>query len=123
MYRFCEENNIQHDRCGKLVVATNENEIPALNELEKRGKENGLKAIKRLSKEELKEYEPKVNGIEGLFVGETGIIDYKDVVEAYSKLIISNGGEIKTNSRFRNLKKENGTLILKPKVVKLELNF
>ncbi len=112
MYRFCEENEIKHERCGKLIVATNENEIPALNELEKRGKENGLKNIKRLSKEELKDYEPHVNGIDGLLVGETGIVDYKDVVDAYKKLILSKKGEIKTNSRFRKLKRENGTLIL-----------
>ena len=112
MYKFCEENNIKHDRCGKLVVATNENEVQQLDELERRGRENGLKEIKRLKKEELKEYEPHINGIEGLFVGETGIVDYKDVVDAYSKLIREKDGEIKTNSRFNNLKKENGTLIL-----------
>ena len=112
MYRFCEENNIKHDKCGKLVVATNKNEITSLNELERRGKENGLKEIKRLSKEELKEYEPHVNGIEGLFVGETGIVDYKDVVDAYSKLIKENGGEIKTNSRFKSLRKDGSELIL-----------
>jgi len=112
MYRFCEENNIKHDKCGKLVVATNKDEITSLNELERRGKENGLKEIKRLSKEELKEYEPYVNGIEGLFVGETGIVDYKDVVDAYSKLIKENGGEIKTNSRFKSLGKDGSELIL-----------
>ena len=104
MYRFCEENGIKHDKCGKLVVATIKNEIASLDELERRGKENGLKEIKRLSKEELKEYEPHVNGIEGLFVGETGIVDYKDVVDAYSRLIKEKSGEIKTISRFLNLK-------------------
>ncbi len=123
MYRFCEENNIKHERCGKLVVAENEDELPALNELERRGKENGLKKIKRLKKEELKEYEPHVNGIEGLFVGETGIVDYKDVVEVYGKLIKSKGGEIKTKSRFRNLKKENGTLILETESGEIKAKF
>lgn len=123
MYRFCEENNIKHERCGKLVVAENEDELPALNELERRGKENGLKKIKRLKKEELKEYEPHVNGIEGLFVGETGIVDYKDVVEVYAKLIKSKGGEIKTKSRFRNLKKENGTLILETESGEIKAKF
>ena len=112
MYRFCEENNIKHDKCGKLVVATNKNEVASLDELERRGKENGLKEIKRLSKEKLKEFEPHVNGIEGLFVGETGIVDYKDVVDAYSKLIKENGGEIKTNSRFKSLGKDGSELIL-----------
>jgi len=123
MYRFCEENNIKHDKCGKLVVATNKNEIASLNELEKRGKENGLKEIKRLSKEELKEYEPYVNGIEGLFVGETGIVDYKDVVDAYSKLIKENGGEIKTKSRFLNFKKDKENLTLETEGGEIRTKF
>ncbi len=123
MYRFCEENEIKHDQCGKLVVATNENEIPALNELEKRGKENGLKKIKRLSKEELKGYEPHVNGIDGLFIGDTGIVDYKDVVEVYKKLILEKGGEIKTKSRFRNLERENGTLVLETESGEIRTKF
>jgi (S)-2-hydroxyglutarate dehydrogenase len=54
MYRFCDEHNIKHDRCGKIVVATSENELPALLNLEERGKANGLAGIKRLSKDELK---------------------------------------------------------------------
>jgi L-2-hydroxyglutarate oxidase len=112
MYQFCEENNIKHERCGKMVVATNRNEIAALNELERRGRENGLKKIKRLSNTELNDYEPYVNGVEGLFVGETGIVDYKEVVDAYSKLIKEKGAEIKTNSRFINLVKRNDNLIL-----------
>jgi L-2-hydroxyglutarate oxidase len=112
MYQFCEENNIKHERCGKIVVATNRNEIAALNELERRGRENGLKKIKRLSNTELNDYEPYVNGVEGLFVGETGIVDYKEVVDAYSKLIKEKGAEIKTNSRFINLVKRNDNLIL-----------
>jgi len=123
MYKFCEGNNIKYEQCGKVVVATNENEIPALNELERRGKENGLKQIKRLSKEELKEYEPHVNGIDGLFVGETGIVDYKEVVEAYKELILSKEGEIKTNSRFQKLKKENGTLLLETESCEVRTNF
>ena len=123
MYKFCRENNIKHERCGKLVVATNKNEIPALDELERRGKENGLKLIKRLSKDELKEYEPHVNGIEGLFVGDTGIVDYKDVVDAYSKIIKRNGDEIKTNSRFQKLKRENGNFILETESGEVRTKF
>jgi (S)-2-hydroxyglutarate dehydrogenase len=112
MYSFCEEHNIKHERCGKLVVAVSPKEIPALNELERRGRANGLKDLKRLKKEELKEYEPHVNGIEGLYVPETGIADYKQVTEAYAKLIAENGGEIKTGTRFLSLKKDSGNLIL-----------
>jgi (S)-2-hydroxyglutarate dehydrogenase len=123
MFQFCEENNIKHERCGKLVVANNKNEIATLNELERRGRENGLKKIKRLSKAELNEYEPYINGIEGLFVGETGIVDYKDVVDVYSKLIKEKDGEIKTNSRFINLIKENDNFILETESGEVKSKF
>ncbi|MDP3829684.1 MAG: L-2-hydroxyglutarate oxidase [Ignavibacteriaceae bacterium] len=112
MYRFCEEHNIKHERCGKLVVATSKDEIPALDELEKRGIANGLTNLKRLNKEELKSYDPHVNGIEGLFVGETGIVDYVQVTETYKSLIESSGGIVKTNSKFLNLSRKSGELIV-----------
>jgi L-2-hydroxyglutarate oxidase len=123
MFQFCEENKIKHERCGKLIVANNKNEIAALNELERRGRENGLKKIKRLSEAELTEYEPYINGIEGLFVGETGIVDYRDVVDVYSKLIKEKDGEIKTNSRFINLTKENDNFILETESGEVKSKF
>ncbi len=83
-----------------------------MNELEKRGIANGLTGIKRLKKEELKEYEPFVNGIEGLFVPQTGIVDYIQVSETYAEIIRENGGEIKINTQFFELKKENKELII-----------
>ncbi len=99
MYKFCEDNDIAHDRCGKIVVATNPSEIPALNMLEERGHANGLVGMRRLKPEELREYEPHVNGIDGLWVPQTGIVDYKDVARAYVKIIKNNDGEILTNTR------------------------
>jgi (S)-2-hydroxyglutarate dehydrogenase len=112
LYMFCEENGIKFDRCGKIVVATDKKEIPALNELERRGKENGLKHLKRLTKDEIKNYEPYAAGIEGLFVGETGIVDYSEVTEAYEKIIHNNGGEVRINCRFLSLNKSKDELIL-----------
>ena len=112
MYKFCEENNIRHEHCGKIVVATNKNEIPALDELERRGRENKLLGMKRLSKEEIKEYEPYASGIDGLFVPETGIVDYTQVTETYGKIIQHNEGEIKTKSKFISLNNDETDLIL-----------
>src|SRR6478672_4690157 len=63
MYRFCADNGIPHDRCGKLVVATEERELPALAELERRGAANGLTGIRRVSAAEMREVEPHVAGI------------------------------------------------------------
>lgn len=99
MYRFCEEHNIMHDRCGKVVVATDQREIPGLNILEERGRANGLIGLKRLSPQEIREHEPHVSGIDGLFVPQTGIVNYNDVSEAYAKIIEETGGKIQLNTR------------------------
>lgn len=112
IYRFCEENNIKHERCGKIVVATSESEIPVLNLLEERGYANGLTGIKKLSKEELKDHEPHVSGIAGLFVPQTGIVDYKDVVDKYAVLIAQNGGIISTHLKVNSIKIFTSEIIL-----------
>jgi len=112
MYNFCKEHNIAHEQCGKLVVAVNENEIPFLDELEARGKANGLIGIKRLKEEEISEYEPHAAGIAGLYVPETGIVDYVQVTNAYAKIIKEHNGEIKTSSRFLRLNKDHQNFVL-----------
>jgi (S)-2-hydroxyglutarate dehydrogenase len=112
MYAFCEEYKIPFDKCGKIVVATSKEEIPALNMLEDRGKANGLIGIKRLSAFEIKEYEPYASGIDGLFVPQTGIVDYVAVTKKYADLICEKGGEIKTNSKLVFVKKDRRDLIL-----------
>src|ERR671936_203770 len=68
MYRFCQEHGIAHERCGKLVVATEERELANLEELERRGRANGLQGIRRLEAGQLREHEPHVTGIAGLLV-------------------------------------------------------
>lgn len=113
MYTFCEENNIQHDRCGKVVVATCKEEIPNLEELERRGTANGLKGLKRLSAEEIKEYEPHVAGVDGLFVPDTGIVDYTDVVEKYAEKIREKDGEVLTDCKFTALVESGSELVVK----------
>ena len=99
MYRFCEEHDIAHDRCGKVIVALTEAELPQLDTLENRGKANGLVDIKRLSATEVKDYEPHAAGLGGIHVPYTGIVDYKQVVATYSTIVQDSGGEICTLSR------------------------
>ncbi|KAA3609784.1 MAG: L-2-hydroxyglutarate oxidase [Calditrichaeota bacterium] len=111
MYVFCETNQIKHERCGKIVVATNKKELAALKRLYQRGVENKLKGVKRLSAKELREYEPNVSGIAGLLVPETGIVDYKDVCKAYMYHIKNSGNEISLDTKFLKLHKKE-TLIL-----------
>ena len=112
MYRFCLENGIAHQVCGKLVVATNPAELPALAELEKKGAANGLKGLRRLGAAELREYEPHVAGIAGLWVAETGIVDYRQVCEKYAEIITAGGGAIQLNFRVILVKKIGREMIL-----------
>lgn len=100
LYRFCQEHQIAHERCGKIVVATQPEELPRLNSLEERGRANGLKGLRRLGPEEIKEYEPHVTGLAGLLVPETGIVDYRQVTETYARLVRQAGGAIQTQARF-----------------------
>jgi len=86
MYDFCKENGIRHERCGKLVVATNYEEVSSLRNLEERGKLNGV-AMEWLSGSEMRKVEPCVRGIEALFVKDTGIVNYKDVCRVYAEKI------------------------------------
>jgi L-2-hydroxyglutarate oxidase len=113
MYRFAAEHGIAYDNCGKLVVATSQEEIPALDKLEERGHANGLVGLRRLnSVSELREYEPNVNGIAGIYVPQTGIIDYKGVTATYAKIVTEHGGEIRTNSRVTAIHRGSGEIVL-----------
>ncbi len=94
LYRFCAEHEIPHERCGKLVVAVNEAELPALDELERRGRANGLDGLQRLDAAGLRQHEPHVRGVAGLFVSQTGIVDYVKVTNVMADIIRSRQGEI-----------------------------
>ncbi len=106
MYRFCEENGIPHERCGKLVVATSEAELPALEEITRRGTANGLVGLERLSPEQMREIEPHVRGVAGLRVRETGIVNYRAVSEVYAGRIAEAGGTVNTTARFLSCARE-----------------
>ena len=99
MYRFCAEHDIRAERCGKLVVATEERELPRLDELEHRGRANGLEGIERLGPEAIREREPYAAGVAGLWVPQTGIVDYGAVTRAMADVVRRSGGEIQTGAR------------------------
>jgi L-2-hydroxyglutarate oxidase len=113
MYRFCQEHGIAHDRCGKLVVATHPGELPALAELERRGRANGLAGLTRLEDSDaLREYEPHVRGIAGLLVPETGIVDYKAVTRAYAAQVEAAGGSVRLEARVVSCRRDAAGLVL-----------
>src|SRR5262249_32515018 len=112
MYRFCAEHGIAHERCGKLVVATGEDELGRLGELERRGQANGLDGMRRLAAGELRQHEPHVRGIAGLVVPQTGIVDYRAVALRLGELIRDRGGEIRLARRVVAVKRETAGLTL-----------
>lgn len=112
LYRFCEEEGIAHERCGKLVVATREDELSRLDDLERRGQANGLSGLRRLRKEEIPEHEPHAAGIAALWVPETGIVDYPAVAQAYGRRIEAHGGTVWTGARVQAVRRDGPGLVV-----------
>jgi (S)-2-hydroxyglutarate dehydrogenase len=96
---FCDKNSVPYEICGKVVVATSEPELSRLDELHRRGIANGLQGLEIIGPERLKELEPHAIGIKGLYVPETGIIDYKKVADAYAEHIRNAGGDIRLSQK------------------------
>jgi len=109
---FCDENEIDYELCGKVIVATNEDQLPALENLHNRGIENGLKGLKKIKSEELHDIEPYVNGISGIQVPETGIIDYTAVSLKYGEIIQKNGGLIKLGEKVKHIDTSKGKILV-----------
>lgn len=110
---FCDKNKINYDKCGKVIVATEENELPVLDKIYNRGRENGLEGLDFLSAEKLKEKEPHVRGIKGIWVPQTGIIDFMEVAVKYSEIIQQKGGRILLGESVIDLRmKEEGAEVI-----------
>jgi len=113
LYAYCDARGVKYKRCGKLVVATDTREKEALDRLEARGRANGLRGLRRVSGEELREYEPHCSGIAALHVPETGIVDFAEVARTLAEDVQALGGEIKTGHRVTHIR-------LKPSLVELQ---
>ncbi|MEZ5290050.1 MAG: L-2-hydroxyglutarate oxidase [Vicinamibacterales bacterium] len=100
MVDFCRARGIAHDVCGKVVVATRDDEVPRLDALAVRGRENGLD-VRRIDPAELGEIEPHAAGVAALFVPEAGIADYPGVARALAEDIVARGGAIECRAAFR----------------------
>jgi L-2-hydroxyglutarate oxidase len=112
MYRFCQENNVPYEACGKIVVATKPEEVPALDEIEKRGRANGLNGLQRLAEHQIADFEPHVRGVAALWVPETGIADYRQVCRVLGKQIQNRGGIVWTKAQLKKCHRSNGELVL-----------
>ncbi len=100
---FCDERGIEYEMCGKIIVAVDESEIPGLEELYRRGTENGAEGLELIGAEELREHEPHVAGVRAIWSPNTGIIDFTKVSEAYSIEMREQGGDLITNAEVRSI--------------------
>jgi L-2-hydroxyglutarate oxidase len=98
MYQFCEKHGIRVERCGKVIVATTEAELPRLQTLYERGRANGV-PVALLEPERLREIEPHAAGLQALAVSSTGIIDYVEVARAMAGELTAAGVVIETGAR------------------------
>ena len=104
MVAFCQENDIPHEICGKLVVAADNEELPRLDDLFDRGRKNGLEGLRKLSREEMLEIEPHVGGVAALRVPQEGIVDYHKVCAALVGKIEAMNGRVITGARVTSLR-------------------
>ncbi len=98
MVEFCARHGIPYEVCGKLIVATNAEEAPRLDELRERGLANGLEGLRLLGREAMLEIEPYAGGVRALHVPSTGITDYAAVTAKYAEIATGRGAEVKTNA-------------------------
>lgn len=112
LYRLCAEEGIAHRRTGKLVVAVDESELPRLDELERRGRANGLSGLERLDGGQIRDRFPWLAGVAGLWVRETGLVDYPAVAHALAGRVRRAGGRVITGARLTGVWRERGGLVL-----------
>lgn len=108
---FCEKHGVTYETCGKVIVAVTEDERPRLENIRKRGDENGV-ACERIGPERLAELEPACAGVEALHVPDAGIVDYKGVSRALARIVSESGGEVITGTEVRAVSYENGTVVV-----------
>ena len=121
--KFCDQNEIEYEMCGKLIIATKEEELERLNTLHERGLKNGVQDLELVDKQKIKEIEPYVEAIKGLWSPNTGIIDYKKLTEAYANIFNNNGGLILKNHELINIEENDKSLILETNNDEYETNY
>jgi len=112
MVAFCCEHGVAYEQCGKVVVATAEDELPRLENLWERGNANGLLGLRKLNPAQTKEIEPHAAGIAAIHVPQEGIVDYPGVCEKLGELIRKAGGEIRLDTRVLKIGSDGGGQIV-----------
>lgn len=96
---FCRAHEVPHRICGKIVLATSAEELPGLEEIARRGRENGLEGLRMLEAGQIASVEPNARGIRALWVPQTGIVDYTQVAERLADEIRQRGSEVRLGEK------------------------
>ena len=111
MIAFCQEHGIAHDVCGKLVVAASSDQVPRLNDLYERGRQNGLSGLQKLGGSEMREIEPHAGGVAAIHVPEEGIVDYPAVCKTLVGCVTASGGKVVTQAEVTRLMRKSAQWI------------
>ena len=112
MKQFCDTHGIKWEGCGKVIVATDADELPRLQTIYERGQANGLAGLKMLSAEEVRAYEPNCRAVRAIHVPETGIVDYGQVVAKMAELLQQRGVRILTGAGVTAIRRQGSALVL-----------
>jgi 2-hydroxyglutarate dehydrogenase len=112
LYDYCQRRAIAHERCGKLILATSARELPALDELERRGRANGVEGLRRIGPDAIGDYEPHARGIGALHSPNTGIVDFAAVALALAEDVAAAGGAITTGCAVRHVTGRDGRVVV-----------
>src|SRR5215475_8050703 len=99
MVEFCHQHGVPVAVCGKVIVATSEEQMPRLQNLLERGHANRVPGLRMLAPEQLREFEPHAAGVAALLVPGTGVTDYAKVCDKYAELIAARTGEVRTSAK------------------------
>ncbi len=112
MYEYCDEHGIPYERCGKLIVALREDELPRLDDLEARGIANGVPGLRRLDAHQIRNIEPEAAGVAALHAPNTGIVDYAAVARAIRTELSAGGVEFRFGTRVTAIDQSPGSVIV-----------
>ena len=112
LIQFCDDNEIEYERCGKVIVATGESELGRLDSLYERGVANGVEGLEVIGPERLREIEPHAAGIKALWAPGTGIADYPRVAQVYASKFAHSGGDVVTEARVQSITRRGGVLAI-----------
>jgi (S)-2-hydroxyglutarate dehydrogenase len=113
LYAFCERHDVPVERCGKVIVALDDDEIPGLDALEWRGRQNGVPGLRRLDRRGLLELEPHAEGVAALHSPATGIVDFPAVARALAGEVIEHGGRITLGRAVTGVESRTGEVVLR----------